>query len=141
LESTYTILEKPIKVYLGDASVILTIGRGSLCYLMNTTNGVVPTIIPNALYVPVLAASLLSVTCFTDQSKHCLIFEDDNCFIHSKCSGHCIATTRKTSGSLYKLIACSMTSKKYTNTAHTSHHIDINILHHHLGHLSHNNVK
>ena len=34
-----------------------------------------------------------------------------------------------------------MTFKEYANTAITSHHLDINLLHRHLGHLSYDNVK
>ena len=66
LDSTYTILEKPIKVHLGNTLVIQAIGKGSICYLMTTPKEIVPTIIPNVLYVSELAATLLSVTHFMD---------------------------------------------------------------------------
>ena len=141
LESTYITLNKPIKVHLGDASVIQAIGKESIRYLMTTPKGIIPAIIPNVLYIPELAATLLSIAHFTDRHKHHLIFDNDDCFIHSKHSGHCVATAHKTSGSLYRLIAHPMTSKKYANTAHASCHIDINILHCCLGHLGHDNVK
>jgi hypothetical protein len=141
LDDTYTKLEKPIKVHLGDASIILAIGKGSLRYFMDTPKGVVPAIIPNALHVPELAASLLSVARFTDEDKHRVIFEDAGCAIITKSSGRCVATARKTSGSLYRLLAHPITSKEYANIARTSLHYDINILHRRLGHLGHDNVK
>jgi hypothetical protein len=72
---------------------------------MTTPKGIIPAIISNILYVPELAATLFSVAHFTDQHKHHLVFDNNDCFIHSKQSGHCIATACKTNGSLYKLIA------------------------------------
>jgi len=141
LDETFTILKKPIKVHLGDASTIQATGKGSLRYLMDTPQGIVPAIIADALYVPELAASLLSVARFTDEDKHSVIFENAGCAIIAKSSGRCVATARKTSGSLYRLIANPIKSKEYANAAHTSHHFDINLLHRRLGHLGHDNVK
>jgi transposase InsO family protein len=141
LDETFTTLKKPIKVHLGDASTIQATGRGSLRYLMDTPKGIVPAIIVDALYVPELAASLLSVARFTDEDKHSVIFENAGCAIIAKPSGRCVAAARKTSGSLYRLIANPIKSKEYANAAHTSHHFDINLLHRRLGHLGHDNVK
>ena len=141
LDETFTTLKKPIKVHLRDASTIQATGKGSLHYLMDTPKGIVPAIISNALYVPELAASLLSVACFTDEDKHHVIFKNTGCAITEKASGRCIATVCKTSGSLYWLIANPIKSKEYTNVACTSHYFDINLLHHCLGHLSHDNIK
>ena len=45
-----------------------------------------------------------------------------------------------TSG-LYRLLARPSLSIQYANLACSSTHIDINLLHCHLGHLSHENVK
>ena len=70
LDETFTILMKPIPVHLGDASTIQATGKGSLRYLMDTPKGTVPAIITNVLYVPELAATLLSVASFTDEDKH-----------------------------------------------------------------------
>ena len=103
--------------------------------------GIVPALIPNALCVPELTASLLSVAHFTDQGKHDILFDNDDYFICSKPSGKCVASAHKTSGSLYCLIACPMTFKEYANASVTSCHLDINLLHHHLGHLSYDNIK
>jgi len=141
LDEMYIKLEKSIKVHLGDASIILAIGKGSLHYLMDTPKGIVPAIIPNALHVPELAASLLLVDHLTNKDKHHIIFEDTSCFVITKSSGRCIATTCKTSGSLYRLLVHPITSKEYANIARTSRHYDINLLHRHLGHLGHDNIK
>ena len=127
LDETYTNLEKPIKVHLGDASIILAIGKGSLRYLMDTPKGIVPAIIPNALHVPELAASLLSVARLTDEDKHRVIFENTSCSVITKSSGCCVATACKTSGSLYRLLAHPITSKEYANIARTSCHYDIKL--------------
>jgi len=59
---------------------------------METPLGIVPALIPNALWVPELAVSLLSVVCFTDQGKHNILFDNDDWFIHSKPSGRCVAS-------------------------------------------------
>ena len=72
LDENFTILTKLIPVHLGDASTILATSKGSLCYLMDTAKGTVPAIITNVLYVPELAATLLSVASFTDEDKHCI---------------------------------------------------------------------
>ena len=141
VDDTFTKLKKPIKVHLGDASVIPAIGRGNIHYLMETPLGIVPALIPNALWVPELTASLLSVACFTDHGKHDILFDNDDCFIRSKPSGKCVALVHKTSGSLYCLIARPMTSKEYANTSITSCHLNINLLHRRLGHLGYDNVK
>ena len=47
---------------------------------MDTPNGVVPGIIPDALYIPALAATLLSVAHFTS-CAHEVRFKDEHCFI------------------------------------------------------------
>ena len=117
------------------------IGQGTIRYLMETPSGIVPALIPNALWVPEFTASLLSVAHLTDHGKHDILFDNDDCFIRSKPSGKCVASAHKTSGSLYRLIAHPMTSKEYANTAITSHHLDINLLHRRLGHLGYDNVK
>ena len=39
------------------------------------------------------------------------------------------------------MLANPMKSKEYANAAHTSHYFDINLLHHHLDHLGHDNVQ
>jgi len=135
IDDSFTILKKPINVHLGDASTIQATRKGSLRYLMDTPQGIVPAVIRNALYVPELAASLLSVTRFTDEDKHSVIFEDAGCTVIYKASGRCVATACKTSGSLYRLLANPIKSKEYANAAHTSHHYDINLLHRRLGHL------
>ena len=96
---------------------------------METPLGIVPALIPNVWWVPELAASLLSVAFFTDHSKHDILFNNDDCFIHSKPSGKCVASAHKTSESLYHLIAHPIISKEYANTAINSHHLDINLLH------------
>ena len=59
---------------------------------METPLGIVPALIPNALWVPELAASLLSVARFTDHGKHNILFDNDDCFIRSKPSGKCVAS-------------------------------------------------
>ena len=92
----------PIPIHLGDSSIIKAVGVGSLQYLMETPNGIVPGIIPDALHVPDMAASLLSVARFTDQ-KHTLQFLDHNCYIFAP-TGHCVATASKANG-LYRLLA------------------------------------
>lgn len=138
-DDTYTPLEKPINIHLGDASVIKAIGKGTLQYLMDTPNAVVPAAIPDALYVPGLAASLLSVARFTDR-KHELRFKDSDCFILAP-SGRCVAAAKKTTGGLYRLCARPMLSKEYANLARSSRTFDINILHRRLGHLGYDNVK
>ena len=71
---------------------------------MDTPKGIVPAIIADALYVPKLTASLLSVAYFTNEDKHHITFENAGCAIIAKSSGHCIATMHKTSGSLYQLL-------------------------------------
>jgi hypothetical protein len=43
-----------------DVAVIKAIGIGSLQYMMDTPNAVVPAAIPDTLYVPELATTLLS---------------------------------------------------------------------------------
>ena len=141
LDETFTTLRKPIKVYLRDVSTIQATGKGSLCYLMDTPKGIVPAIIANALYVPELAASLLSVAHFTNEEKHHITFENAGCAIIAKSSGCCVATTHKTSESLYQLLANPIKSKEYVNAAHTSYYFNINLLHCCLGHLGHDNVK
>ena len=127
-------------IHLGDASVIKAEGLGTLAYLMDTPTGVVKGIIPDTLYVPALAATLLSVSQFTSQN-HKLMFEDNNCFVHSTTTNRCVAHAVKTTSGLYRLLACPSLSIQYANLARSSTHIDINLLHHHLGHLSHDNVK
>jgi len=97
IDETFTTLKKPINIHLGDASTIQATGKGSLSYLMDTPKGIVPAVITNALYVPELAASLLSVARFTDEDKHSVIFKDAGCTVIYKSSGRCIATARKTS--------------------------------------------
>ena len=137
---TPTKLKKPIKVHLGDASVIPVINQGTIHYLMETSLGIVPVLIPNALRV--WAHGLPPLCCLLHWPwQHDILFDNDNCFIHSKPSGKCVASAHKTSGSLYCLIAHPMTSKEYANTAITSHHLDINLPHCCLGHLSYDNVK
>src|SRR5882762_3053530 len=138
-DATYKPLDKPISIHLGDASVIKAIGTGSLQYMMDTPNAAIPGTIPDALYVPELAASLLSVSRFTDR-KHALLFKEDNCFVYTS-NNRCVAAAIKTSGGLYRLLARPMLSKEYANIAHTSRNIDINTLHRRLGHLGHDNVK
>ena len=103
VDDTFTKLEKPIKVHLGDALVIPAISRGTICYLMETPLGIIPALIPNALCIPELVASLLSVICFTDHSKHNILFNNDDCFICLKPSGKCVA-------SAHKLVGASITS-------------------------------
>ena len=82
---------------------------------MNTPKGTVPAIIADALYVPELTASLLSVARFTNEDKHHVTFENAGCAIIVKSSGHCVATTCKTSGSLYQLLTNPIKPKEYTN--------------------------
>jgi GAG-pre-integrase domain len=136
---TYKVLEKPISIHLGDSSVIKAIGIGSLQYMMDTPNAIVPAAIPDTLHVPELAATLLSVSRFTDH-KHTLAFKGSDCYVHAP-TGRCVANTIKTSSGLYRLLARPTVSQEYTNITHTSRKLDINVLHHRLGHLGHDNVK
>ena len=69
------------------------------------------------------------------------MFEDNNCFVHSTTTNFCVAHAVKMTSGLYRLLACPSLSIQYANLAHSSTHIDINLLHHHLGHLSHDNFK
>ena len=138
IDDSYKLLETPIPIHLGDSSVIKAIGVGSLQYLMETPTGIVPGIIPDALHIPEMAASLLSIAWFTDR-KHTLQFSDHNCFIFAP-TGRCVATASKASG-LYQLVAWPSLNKEYANLARSSRNIDINLLHCHLGHLGHDNIK
>ena len=108
---------------------------------MDTPKGIVSAIIADALYVPELAASLLSVAHSTNEDKHHVTFENVGCAIIAKSSGHFVATMCKTSGSLYWLLANPIKSKEYANATHTSHYFNINLLHCCLGNLSHDNIK
>jgi len=107
---------------------------------MDTPSGVIPGLILDVLYVPSLATTLLSVLRFTSRN-HNVRFEGNNCFIITKPSGRCVAQTIKTPGGLYSLQALPTPGKEYANLACSSCHIDINLLHRRLGHLSHDNVK
>jgi len=55
--------------------------------------------------------------------------------------GKYVGRALKTSGGLYRLKAHLLLSKEYANFASSSTHVDINVLHHRLGHLRHDNVK
>ena len=133
-------LEKPISIHLGDASVITAEGIGTLQYLMDTPHAVIPGVVPDALYVPALATTLLSVSHFTNHN-HDVLFKGDNCYVVAPNSRRVVAHAIKTSGGLYRLLARPVVSKEYANLAHSSTKIDINILHRRLGHLGHDNVK
>jgi len=103
-DDTFKSLERPINIHLGDASVIKAEGVGTLQYLMDTPSGVIPGSVPDVLYVPALATTLLSVSRFTGRN-HDVRFEGNNCFIIAKPSGHCVAQAIKTPGGLYSLQA------------------------------------
>ena len=45
IDDSFTILKKPINVHLGDASTIQATRKGSLHYLMDTPQGIVPAVI------------------------------------------------------------------------------------------------
>ena len=137
-DDTFRPLEKPISIHLGNASIIKAEGIGTLQYLMDTPNSVVPAAVPNALYVPALATTLLSVL---QNTSHEVLFKGDNCYILAPGNRCVVAHALKTSGGLYKLLACPVVSKEYANLAHSSTKIDINVLHHRIGHLRHDNVK
>lgn len=109
-DATYVPLEKPISIHLGDASVIKAIGHGTLQYLMDVPNEVIPASIPDALYVPDLAASLLSIARFTDRD-HDVHFHKQDCHIVAP-SGRCVAAATKTTAGLYRLLARPMLSKE-----------------------------
>ena len=103
IDETYKLLEKPISIHLGDSSVIKAIATGSLQYMMDTPHTAITGIIPDALHIPELSASLLSVSHLTDR-KHELHFKANDCFI-SVSNGHCVAAATKTNAGLYRLLA------------------------------------
>jgi transposase InsO family protein len=73
--------------------------------------------------------------------KHELLFRDGDCFVFAGRPRRCVAHALKTAGGLYRLIARPTHSKEYANIANAPIAADINLLHHRLGHLGHDNVK
>lgn len=140
-DSSYTKLDKPVPIHLGDASTIYAVGKGTLQYLMDTPDGVITGFLPNTLHVPDLAATLISVSQLTDKCKHTILFDGEECFVKARSSGRCVASGRKTKGGLYLLHARPLKSQEYANLATTSRYININHAHRCLGHLGQDNIK
>jgi GAG-pre-integrase domain/Integrase core domain/Pol polyprotein, beta-barrel domain len=139
-ESSFTTLTRPILIHLGDAMVIEASGRGSLCYQMDVNGKLIKAKIPDALYVPELAATLISVSHLTQQD-HKVEFNGPNYRIVYKLTLRAVADAVKTPGGLYRLKGKPLTSTVNANLIGASRIVDINLLHRRLGHLSIDNVK
>jgi len=79
IDDMFKCLKKPISIHLGNVSVIKAEGIGTLQYLMDMPQSVIPAAITNTLFVPALATTLLLVLRFTN-TGHQLLFKDD-CYI------------------------------------------------------------
>ena len=139
---TYSPLSKPIIIHIGDASTVRAVGIGSVQFQMDTPNGPIPSVFPDVLHVPDLAATLISMSKRTEKNKHTFIGKENDLFIISTKTNKIVAHGVKTSNGLYSLQGFPTASaSEYASKASTPHTIDINILHRHLGHLGQSNLQ
>ncbi|KAJ7198097.1 hypothetical protein GGX14DRAFT_314592, partial [Mycena pura] len=78
---TYTVLDKPIPIQLGDNSEIHAVGTGTSARRIKSPTGIQTVHFTRTLHVPKLAGSLLSVGQLTAIPGVKLEFEGKVCFI------------------------------------------------------------
>jgi hypothetical protein len=93
--TTFTPLDKPIIIHIGDASIMRAVGIGSIQFQMDTPTGIVNTVFPHVLYVPELAATLISMSKRTDGNKHYFVRKGDDLFIHASKTNCIVADGHK----------------------------------------------
>jgi len=140
---SFETLSTPIPISLGDDSEIFATGKGTLRLLFNIDGKQEEGCFKDALFVPELKVTLLSV----GQSAclpHCkVVFDNNVCEYIDKSTNEVIARAFATDDTdLYTLDAIPATQKVTANlTSSPSRSIDINILHRRLGHLGIDNCR
>jgi hypothetical protein len=122
---TYSPLSKPIIIHIGDASTVRAVGIGSVQFLIDTPNGPIPSVFPDILHVPDLAATLISMLKHTEKNKHMFISKENNLFIISTKTNKIVAHGVKTSNSLYSLqgLPTASASEYASKSLHFSHYL------------------
>ena len=140
-DNIYTPLQQCIPIHLGNSSTIYTIATGTLQYIMDTpTRGAIPVEITNALHVPDMSCTLLSVSQFTKNSWHTVTFKGKQAIIIHTAFNSVIGLAYLTMSGLYHLQAHPCLSKEYAHLSYNFTMVDINHAHHCLDHLGHNNI-
>ena len=100
LFSSFTCLETPIKVEVGDGGTLLATGEGAISLKVNLVDKVENRILKKVLYVPDLAHNLISVSQVTQGGKE-ICFLENSCKIISK--NKILLAVGKKIGKLYML--------------------------------------
>ena len=133
---TYRVLPTPVKIYLGDDSIVNGIGVGTIQFQHHTQDGSTQLFhIPDVIHAPMLSMALISVQKLT-RGNYKLIFDGDTCHIQKRSSKVVTAEAQLHHG-LYHLLTHPIT---FNDAEFAKAAIDINVLHHRMGHIGHSNI-
>lgn len=94
----YEGFDNPTSIMMGNESLLEAQGKGTIAFRSHVGNTVQCIDLVNVLFVPGIAANLLSIGAATRNGGR-IIFEDQQCKIYSKVTGDTLAIGKKQNGS------------------------------------------